>query len=345
MNNPYTITFGKEPQQQIPRIVQSTEILQSFREEKPSKQVYMITGVRGSGKTVFMSGIAKALKADKDWIVVDLTPDEDMLIELLAALSSESKLAEIFKAAKINLSFWGFGLQIDGTTPITSTKVALTQMLEALKKQNKRVLITVDEAVSNAQMKQFASAYQSFVRADLPVFLLMTGLYENINELQNEKTLTFLYRTPRIDLQPLSLAMIARNYQTVFEIDAGEATEMADKTKGYPFAFQVLGYFSWEDRGHPNVIDEEYQQYLFEFVYQKMWAELSPKDRVVAGGIAKSKEGKVSEVKEILSMDQYDFNPYRNRLIKKGIIEGKTWGEVHFTLPLFKEFVQEQMQE
>lgn len=29
----------------------------------------------------------------------------------------------------------------------------------------------------------------------------MTGLYENIYEIQNEKTLTFLYRTPRIEIK------------------------------------------------------------------------------------------------------------------------------------------------
>ncbi|MBR3317729.1 MAG: hypothetical protein IKG21_07965 [Atopobiaceae bacterium] len=37
-------------------------------------------------------------------------------------------------------------------------------------------------------MRVFAASFQVFLRQNLPVFLLMTGLYENINELQNEIT-------------------------------------------------------------------------------------------------------------------------------------------------------------
>ena len=33
------------------------------------------------------------------------------------------------------------------------------------------------------------------------------------------------------------------------------------------------------------------------------------------------------------------FNPYRKRLIKKGIVNGDTWGIVRFTLPYFEQFV------
>lgn len=52
MTNPYSISFGMEPKEIIPRPVQKNQILSDFREEDPSVRVYMITGVRGSGKTV-----------------------------------------------------------------------------------------------------------------------------------------------------------------------------------------------------------------------------------------------------------------------------------------------------
>ena len=48
-----------------------------------------------------------------------------------------------------------------------------------------------------------------FLRQDLPVFLLMTGLYNNIHALQNDKALTLLLRTPRIELEPLNPIAIA----------------------------------------------------------------------------------------------------------------------------------------
>ena len=74
-------------------------------------------------------------------------------------------------------------------------------------KKKKRLLITIDEVTNTKKMRIFASAFQIFVRQDYPIFLLMTGLYENIHELQNEKSLTFLYRAPKLRLGLLDNGM------------------------------------------------------------------------------------------------------------------------------------------
>ena len=58
MNNPFTLSFGKKPLQYISRISQTNQILETFRSDVPSTQIFMITGVRGSGKTVMMTSIA-----------------------------------------------------------------------------------------------------------------------------------------------------------------------------------------------------------------------------------------------------------------------------------------------
>lgn len=46
MTNPFSLSFGKEPLSFIERGRQSREIIDSFSEENPSCQVYMITGVQ-----------------------------------------------------------------------------------------------------------------------------------------------------------------------------------------------------------------------------------------------------------------------------------------------------------
>ena len=50
--NPYTLTFGIKPKEYIERLSDTQEVLGNFLSEEPSQQIYMITGVRGSGKTV-----------------------------------------------------------------------------------------------------------------------------------------------------------------------------------------------------------------------------------------------------------------------------------------------------
>jgi hypothetical protein len=169
----------------------------------------------------------------------------------------------------------------------------------------------------------------------------MTGLYDNINSLQNEKTLTFLYRAPKIELAPLNAGAISRNYADNFKLDKKTAIEMAKITRGYSFAFQVLGYFTWENGGDYRKAIGMFRQYLDEYVYDKVWSELSPKDKQILSAMAEIGTGKVSDIRTKLNLETNEFNPYRNRLIKKGLINGDQRGIVTFTLPMFEDYVLE----
>lgn len=336
--NPYNLIFGKEPTQTISRTAQSSEILMSFQEEPPSQQIYMITGIRGCGKTVFMTEIAKELGKNDEWVVVELNSSQDLLTDLAASLGSENNLAKIFKNASINLSFFGIGLEVKESVPISNLQVALTKMLESLKKHGKKVLVCIDEVTVTDPMKAFAGAFQIFIRQDLPIYLLMTGLYENINNLQNEENLTFLYRAPKIELKPLNLGNVAENYKKNFKLNDETAYKMSALTKGYSFAFQVLGYFTWKNNGDYKKTIPDFRSYLEDYVYEKVWDEMSQGDRRFVYGIAKSKDGKAKNIKEILSIENNEYSVYRNRLVKRGIINGNEHGYVRLTLPLFDEF-------
>lgn len=336
--NPYNTIFGKEPPQSISRATQLTEVISSFEEEPPLQQIYMITGIRGCGKTVFMTEISHELAKNKDWVIVELNSSQELLTDLAAYLGSENELAKIFKNANINLSVFGIGLTVKESVPITNIQLALTKMLESLKKHGKKVLICIDEVTVTEHMKAFASAFQIFVRQDLPVYLLMTGLYENINNLQNEDNLTFLYRAPKIEMKPLNLGSISDNYRKNFELDKEDADYMARLTKGYSFAFQVLGHFTWRHDGDYKSAISDFRQYLEDYVYEKVWDEMSSGDRRLAYGVAKSENGKAKEVKSIISMSDNEYSVYRDRLVKRGVLNGKEHGYVRFTLPMFEEY-------
>ncbi len=314
-HNPYTRVFGKEPLEIVPRVVQIEEMVDSFTAEIPTQQIYMITGVRGSGKTVLMTEVVKRLQDREDWIVVELNPAKDLLEGLASRL-----------------------YEIQGTTPVTVIEVAIERMLEILKKKGKRVLVAIDEAASTKEMQMFASEFQLIIRKDLPLYLIMTGLYENIDELQNDKILTFLHRAPKIKMNPLNSSGIIMRYKKTFELSDDEAREMAALTMGYSFAFQVLGYFTYVYQGDYHAAIPETRQYLEEYVYDKMWSELSRNDRRVVYAIASAKGGKIQDIREKLGMKSNEFSPYKMRLVKKGIVDGGQRGYVSLTLPFFKEF-------
>lgn len=342
-NNPFSISFGREPESLIHRALNENEIIDSFQASNPAYQVCMITGVRGSGKTVSMTTIANYMRQKTEWIVVDLNPELDMIHSLAAELSNYAGLSQMFKEAKINLSFLGLGIEIAGAPPITDVGVALDRMLEYLTKKKKKVLITIDEVSNNQPVRTFTSQFQIYMRKNYSVFLIMTGLYERIYELQNDKTHTFLYRAPKLELKPLNTGMMAASYERYLGISQTEALKMAACTKGYPFAYQVLGYLCFEKQVTFKKVLSEYDYYLEEYVYEKIWSEISAKDKIVLYAMCESKDGKVENIRKKADMDSNTFTVYRNRLIKKGLLTNSEYGHLDFSLPRFKEFVERKM--
>ncbi len=342
MTNPFTIVFGRKPTEMIERFPQRHEILENFTSPNANQQLYIITGVRGSGKTVLMTSIAETLRQDKDWIVIELNPELDLLNNLASKLSNHVSCQEWFRKAGINLSYLGFGIEISGEPPITDLETAIVRMLESIRKHKKRVLITIDEVTNTQQMRVFAASFQILIRQDLPVFLLMTGLYENIYELQNQKSLTFLFRAPNIKLSALDMTAIKIRYKNIFDLDDEAAVEMTKLTGGYPFAFQLLGYLTWNNKGNYPGVLPEYKQYLYEYVYNKIWHELSEKDRQILYGMVEARDDSVQAIKTQLKLSDNEWNPYRQRLIRKGVADGSQRGVLKLTLPLFDEFIKEK---
>ena len=347
MSNPFTLSFGKKPMQFISRLTQTGEIIDTFQSETPSNQIYMLTGVRGSGKTVMMTTISSELSSDKSWICIELNPEMNMLQSLAAKLYTIPEMHKLFINAKIDLSLFGIGVSLENAIPFSDIESAISKMLEVIKKNKKKVLITIDEVINNEYIRIFASSFQIFIRHDYPLFLLMTGLYDNIYDLQNEKNLTFLYRAPKVQLEPLNFTAIRASYQKVFDISDEAAEEMTVLTKGYSFAYQVLGYLFWNNE-KKNIRDSLplYDQYLEEYVYGKIWSELSSTDKKVLRYIS-SDENKSFNVKDIrgaLKMKSEAFSVYRDRLKRKGLINCSTYGEISLALPRFGEFAKSRLE-
>lgn len=341
--NPFDISFGKKPIEVISRFRLTKEITDTLTAEQITQQIYLLTGVRGSGKTVLMNSIANDLESEKKWIVIRLNPVRDLLQSLGAKLCSQKNCLALFRQAEIDLSIFGMGINIDNDHPVADVETAIERMLLSLKKHNKRVLVTIDEVTDNSYIREFCSAFQILTGEELPIFLLMTGLYDNIEELQNEKNLTFLYRAPKVRMDPLNLGTIASRYGQIFSLSIEEARRLSALTKGYPFAFQALGYSLWNHGAEKDAYMDDYRQILEEYVYEKIWSELSVKDRFITKGIANCPDGRIQTINSYLGLKTNEINQYRKRLMRKGIVSGEEYGRLHFTLPLFDQFVLSQI--
>lgn len=338
--NPFNITFGKEPLELIHRGEVIDKILTSFSYENPTEQLYMLIGPRGCGKTVLMTSVANHFQNDKNWIIVDLNPHDNMLDQLASSIYQRGKLKHLFLKKDFSFSFQGLSFSIVGENPVTNVFNLLDIMFEYLKKKGISVLITIDEVNNNQYMRVFAHSFQSFIRNNYSVFLLMTGLYENISSLENEKSLTFLYRSPKIYLEPLNLRAISYSYMEQLNLSEKQAIVAAKMTQGYAFAYQLLGYIMFEQQKKEIDSDvlKEFDLILDEKSYSKIWSELTQKEREIVTVIAYDKTTN-QEIMDTLNIKSNSLAVYKGSLKKKGIINTQDRGVASFALPRFKEFV------
>jgi hypothetical protein len=339
------LDFGAKPKLYIPRIEEEETILETFLSKEPSTHLYMIIGARGMGKTVLMTSVSQKIEAEDKWIHIDLS-SENTMVDFISELEDKCKS----KVPKLNISVNLKALNVDLSSreaKYSSIKVELNNILEKLKKNNIRLLITIDEAMNSASMREFATYYQQCLRKEYSVFVIMTGLYKNIRALENNKSLTFLRRAEKINLEPLDSYRIASDYKDTLKMDFDDAIEAAELIGGYSYGFQMLGYLLFKNK-KLKIDDEicsELKYALYEKSYDKIWEELSINEQKLCMEVAKAEhDAEVSIVKGAMGIDDNNFSTYRNTLIKAGIILGGTArGRLRFVLPFFKEYINESI--
>ena len=341
-DNPFSLSFGRQPTTSVNRLEDLNEITSAFCANNPVYQTYLISGLRGSGKTVLMTTVVKELVKTGNWISVDLNSSVDLLEDFAMRLSDACKKTTNLTEGGIDISLAGFGIGLSGSKGERDNVSKIESLLEYAKKKNKRVIITIDEVIPNESMRIFASQFQIFVRKEFPVFLIMTGLYENIFAIQNDSQLTFLLRSPKIMMEPLSILQIKNLYQTIFNLDEKGSLKFAALTKGYALAFQALGFLYWDykDQLPFDEILNKFDELLDNFAYKKIWESLSTTEKKIVGVFEKKDKLKVNEIRETLSMTSPVFSKYRERLLNKGILTTTEYGSLELTLPRFGIFAK-----
>lgn len=350
ISNPFTLTFAKVPNVLIERSAQKNQIENMFNDMTPSNMIYMITGARGTGKTVMLSELINDFSADKDWVTIDLDPLQDLVSQIDHKLKAGNTRTRNTEVTFNTPDVFGASAELKITSSKdTDIESSIEKSLEKIKKQGRRVFIAIDDASNTEQMRLFSSMYQRLIRHDFPVYLVMTGIAKELQSLQDEKSLTFLTRALKITIESLNVARIRDKYQEILKINYELADEMARFVKGYTYGFQVLGYIAWEKQNKKreftlaNLIDE-FDLQIADCSYDKIWAELSDRDKDVLYRIAEEGTASVEAVRNKLNMTSPSFSTYRMRLIKQGVVNPVRHGYLEISLPRFDEYVRRRFE-
>lgn len=352
MQNPFSTTFSRLPENTYISTAEPMEMIENFSYDSPSEAVFKITGIRGSGKTVIMANVQSALKSPENvkngWIVYTLNPTRDMLKQLAASLYKEDFVKESIKSKSVNISaqFLGTGGSV-GYSKETDGRyfdigVEIKKMLDLAQAKHKKILICIDEVSKTPDMVVFAMEFGGWMVSGYPIYIICTGLYENIMSVGNTKNLTFFRRGTTIETKPLNLIRMSEMYKDKLHIDSQTAEKLASITKGYAYAFQQLGalYFKKGAKSSLDEIVAELKSDLFSYSYEKIWEELSPEDRFLAGLLCDKEEYKRSDVLELMGDKAKNYSAYRDRLKKRGVISVRQ-GYICLNPPFLGEFIKE----
>lgn len=356
--NPFMPSFGRIPKMVIDQQATMDNYISHLLIKDAKYQTSLISGVRGSGKTVFLLKVKHNYEKNDNHFFIRLNLGQgNLLQQLLSNLQRLSGLSlqDILQSIQeVNILGNGISFQNsqNGQTDYIDYFSALKLILEKFQKKNISILVGIDEIEVSDDTRSFASVYQSLIGEDLDISLIMTGLPNKISELQREDTLTFLLRSNHITLKPLDYDSVYSNYEIAFSkgkkiIEPILLERLSRSVHGYAYAFQAIGYYTWEQS--KNIIDNQTinealslaKKDLFHNSYEKLYTEISENDRILLKAVAsyKNEQVPVKELLEKLKWKKSYLSVYRARLIKDQLIVVPSRGYLSLTLPFFKEFI------
>ena len=86
LNNPFSLTYGKTPKSIVERLSDASSVINDFTMDESPNMSYIITGLRGTGKTVLLRSLNRFFENLDDWFVIDVNPQTEILSSFSAKL-------------------------------------------------------------------------------------------------------------------------------------------------------------------------------------------------------------------------------------------------------------------
>ena len=359
IESPFNPQFGKKPVSFVGRYDVVDGLIREYHDLSAPERVSIISGVRGSGKTSILSDISSILEKTEDWLVVNVATTEKLLENLLGILMHKMSLKLHSRLPNINrvtvgTPFISVELGKSQTRDLAAFYPQLLSAMEEAKSHDLKVIFVIDEVNSTGEMREFVSTYQLLIRENYDIVLLMAGLPHFVDAMLNDKVLTFLRRAHQIFLSFIEPYMMKLEYDKTFRAAGREFTEEALElayisTGGYPYLYQLIGYFLWrsgdKEISLPTVEEaiEKSKGMLYQNVYSIIYSELSRVEQQFLHAMAfDEKVTEIQKVRQRMKKSSAYVNNYREKLLKMGLIQSASHGNVRFSLPFFRDYLMEQ---
>ena len=371
--NPFRPTAGKMPPVLIGREPNLADFFQGLRDGAGALgRLMLVTGQRGFGKTVLLTEFGRIARAE-GWPVVSETANEGVcarIIDELEAHGPHISRAEVSPSVSIaDVAGVSVGrLSVERGVAARSLRLAIENRLKRVE-PGKGVFISIDEvqAATRQDMIDIGTAIQHVIRdqdlLDVPdsekkgVAFAFAGLPSDIDELLDDKVLTFLRRSQHHVLAEVGIPDVRNAYvQTISQngkcIENDTALRAAEATMGFPYMVQLVGHYLWqssearnsdviEDKDLANAIPDAARTFE-DAVCAPAFRGLSKAQRRFALAMLGGHTDAVtpSEVAERAGRSEAWARKYRRSLYDAHIVRIDGDGSVSFSIPYFASYLQ-----
>ena len=325
----------------------------------------LITGARGTGKTVMLTVLGDKARAHK-WDVIEETASDGLCERLVSELCSKDSLIDKLTFAP-SITIAGASVSL-GEAELSPKRMpetlrkAMSARLDALEKRDAGLMISIDEtqAASRADLIAIATAIQHQIREKRNVSIVFAGLPQMISDLFDDEVITFLRRARTNVLANVPIDEVKESFAQTFEdsgisLDTSLVEKAAVATAGYPYMIQLVGYYIWDaaDARESTVISKEdvdegireARVDLDNAVCVPELHGLSKNDKAYLEAMAVSDgPSGTSEVAKRMGRSAKYAATYRKRLLDAYVIRQTDRGEVDFAVPFLREYLRGHMQ-
>lgn len=371
LENPFTPGFGCYPCVVMGRDAIINEFENALDHDKPGCQdtFPLFSGNRGVGKTVLLDKIEELLKKRNFFIyrcnaMEGIT--EKFKNKLLNNKSVKKRTKKEFNPSVEIIngeSVYKFeGLSFSSEKEIDEFDLELSDIILQKLKTHKYhgIAIIIDEVGRKYidELRRIALTVQKVAGAGNRVIMAAAGVAENIDDIEDDETISFTRRMHRIRIDAIDIEAAKNGIRKTLEmnnmeIDEGTLSLMAEATDGYPFIIQRIAYDTWyqaysRDNTHIHIIQEDFKNAtpifvarIYESIVRPTLRNLSPTDKkfLKAMSIDNGIPSKMHDISKRIGKNMNYTNAYRSRLIRKDVIASLGNGFVVSKIPYLMLYI------
>lgn len=368
--NPFTPGFGVTPRLLALSGQPVVEFEQALAGEGTvGDRHVLISGPRGTGKTVLLSQLQEAAH-DNGWVSIDLPTASSSLLDVLRGevidrLRDLDPDATSSRVTAGGVSALGAGVQgereaVDRYAGEPEPVGRLLDRLAALQeRRGAGVMIGIDEVQSadRGQLHEVTQHVQGLTRRGHAAAFAAAGIRVGVDDLLSHEKTTFLRRARQFPTGSVDVGVAAEVIQqtvagTGKSITAEAAVRAGEVSQGYPYLIQVVGSRAWQHTKDAPTIEledvtavrRESIGQMIRDVHQPALRDLSPgKLAYLEAMLDDDGPTRVADIEQRLGKSPGYQSVYRDRLINDEMIRPTQRGYVELAMPYLREALLERL--